>query len=426
MRSSLFLSTLGALMLFAIGCEPPSPWVRTADLGGNFGCYIDTKIDGTQCWGSNNAGQRNVPVLMAPTTLAAGSDFACVLDNDELKCWGNVPSGALILSNPTSIAAGDDHVCVLDDNGVSCLGDTAQTTVPILNRPSAISASGDRACAIDTIGVICWGDNSDSIALTGATKLATGANHVCALANGQIHCAGTETDVTTNIPLVSNPIAIDASTGYTCVIDDEGTQCWGMTGLAAIDDIPDMTCPTEIMTGGNGSQTHACVRHLQGIKCWGDNNAGQTGVYDINDYHGITRGEAEIEATPAEIWAVLMDLDSYPSWNPFTIGMESTLVVGDPMVMQVQFWIGVLEQAETIRLREDEYKVCWGIDGNAEQVTGERCQWMELLDNGNTLYITEDLIEGSLAPITYRLFGTDLIVGFQGVADGLKAYVEGL
>lgn len=429
MRNFL-LSTISLVIatLLSTGCAPaPSAWIRTADLGSNSGCYIDSRIDGLQCWGANGAGQSSPPGLTTATQVSVGDDFACALDNANLICWGNSPAGALTLSNPSSLSAGDNHVCVLDDNGVNCLGGAAQTTVPVLNNPTEISASGDRTCAIDGDNVQCWGDNTDSLSLSNPSHIATGPNHVCVLAGGQVHCAGSESGVVNQTPNVSNPIGLASSEGYACVIDSSTATCWGDSGLAVLDVIPDMTLPTQIMAGGNGLDTHACVRHLQGIKCWGDNNQNQLAVYDGNTFHGITAGVAEIEATPAEVWTALMDLDSYPLWNPFTTSVESNLGIGDPVTMTVQFAIGALVQVENVRFLTPDYKVCWGIDdGNRWDVTGERCQWLELLPNGNTLYTTHDLIEGSLAPTTYSLFGTDLIVGFQGVADGLKAYVESL
>lgn len=142
--------------------------------------------------------------------------------------------------------------------------------------------------------------------------------------------------------------------------------------------------------------------------------------------HVLYRAEADIAAPAAEVWAVLMDLPNYMAWNPYTIGMQSTLKIGDPMVMTVKMNAPLtLTQTENIRVLEPGHKACWGIDTTTpEQNSGERCQWLEPLPDGGTRYITEDLIEGSLNPVVLTLFDGDLKVGFAGVASGLKRYVE--
>jgi uncharacterized protein YndB with AHSA1/START domain len=37
-------------------------------------------------------------------------------------------------------------------------------------------------------------------------------------------------------------------------------------------------------------------------------------------------------AAPAElVWSVLIDLERYPQWNPFTVKVESSLRLGEPV-----------------------------------------------------------------------------------------------
>ena len=39
----------------------------------------------------------------------------------------------------------------------------------------------------------------------------------------------------------------------------------------------------------------------------------------------------DIEAPQAFVWEVLLDYARYPEWNPYTVRVESTCVVGDPV-----------------------------------------------------------------------------------------------
>jgi hypothetical protein len=57
----------------------------------------------------------------------------------------------------------------------------------------------------------------------------------------------------------------------------------------------------------------------------------------------------EIEAPAERVWAVIVDLDAYPAWNPFVVACQSTLVAGDPIWMRVRiFRFFVQPQRETI------------------------------------------------------------------------------
>ena len=140
----------------------------------------------------------------------------------------------------------------------------------------------------------------------------------------------------------------------------------------------------------------------------------------------IYRGEAWIDAPPEAVWAVLVDLDAYPSWNPFTPRVRSTLEVGDPVELTVRLppW-GTRRQVERIRRREAPWALDWGSDfllGGA-LVRALRTQRLEPVDGG-TRYVTEDVIEGPLAPLVGLLFGRALERGFGAVPGALRREVE--
>ena len=226
-------------------------------------------------------------------------------------------------------------------------------------------------------------------------------------------------------PGLAAPTAIAAGKSHTCAIDGGRVRCWGAP--AARDLTPrELTWPRQIAVG-SGELPFACARHQQGVSCWGDDSLGQT-RYSGYPLHILYRAEAQIAAPPDVIWGVLMDLDHYGAWNPYTIAMRSTLKLGDPMIMTVKMNdLLTIEQTENIRVLEPGHKVCWGIDTTTPELnSGERCQWLEPLPSGGTRYVTEDLIEGALNPIVLGLFDNDLQLGFDGVARGLKARAEAL
>lgn len=47
--------------------------------------------------------------------------------------------------------------------------------------------------------------------------------------------------------------------------------------------------------------------------------------------HVIESVTVEIDAPATLVWDVLVDYPSYPEWNPYTVAVETTLEVGDPI-----------------------------------------------------------------------------------------------
>jgi hypothetical protein len=43
----------------------------------------------------------------------------------------------------------------------------------------------------------------------------------------------------------------------------------------------------------------------------------------------------EIEAPIEQGWSVLVDVDSFPAWNPFTVSVRTDFELGSPVDMQV-------------------------------------------------------------------------------------------
>jgi len=205
-----------------------------------------------QCWGSNFSGQlgdgtttdRLTPAVVSGlsgvTALAAGWDHTCaVLQTGTVQCWGSNFSGQLGdgtttdrltpvavsgLSGVTALAAGGAHTCALLQTGtVQCwgrnesgqLGDgtTANRVTPVavsgLSGATALAVGGAHTCALLPTGTAqCWGRNESGrlgngtsggfratpvvvSGLSGATALAAGGAHTCALLQtGTAQCWG--------------------------------------------------------------------------------------------------------------------------------------------------------------------------------------------------------------------------------------------
>jgi hypothetical protein len=171
--------------------------------------------------------------------------------------------------------------------------------------------------------------------MTAPTQLAVAASHACAIDAGKVVCWGDDVPaILANIPALNDAQLIATGATHACVLSGRGVQCWG-DGVAGDLTPRELTLPTQLAVGGGDGFAFACARHLQGVACWGADNFQQTD-YDGAPLHIVHRSEARIAASSEVVWSIIMDLDRYPEWNPYTVGMKSTLKVGDPMVMQVK------------------------------------------------------------------------------------------
>ena len=330
---------------------------------------------GVKCWGSSGAGQlgdgttvdRLTPVNVSGlpagsdvTTIAAGWSHTCAVTvGGSVKCWGSnyygqVGDGTTIdklapaavsglASGVTAIAAGVGHTCaVMVGGGVKCWGDNHSgqlgdgagifsvipvnvSGLPADSGLTAVASGNHHTCALTVVapstggGVKCWGYNyygqlgngrtvNESTpvdvnwlpAASGVTAIDAGGAHTCALtAGGGVKCWGDNwhgqlgdgTTVQRLTPvdvsgLASGVIAIAAGDSHTCALTaGGGVRCWGQNNAGQLGDGTTGWRPTPVDVSGlaNGvtaiaaGVNHTCALMAGGVKCWGYNNTGQVG-----------------------------------------------------------------------------------------------------------------------------------------------------
>jgi len=195
-----------------------------------------------ECWGFNEYGQANVPLLKNPRQVVAGHRHTCALDDDGVKCWGISNYGQTYvppLKNPRRMVAGGDHTCAMDDDGVKCWGNKeyGQTYVPSVRKVLEISIPKyDLSCAVDEslVGVkrkICWGKETKIEILfpnlDQFTNIVKGKDYECGLYMGLLECWGNNECGQANVSSLVNPKRVVFGENYTCALDDGGVKCWG-------------------------------------------------------------------------------------------------------------------------------------------------------------------------------------------------------
>ncbi len=291
-------------------------------IGPDHGRFVDDQGK-VWSWGRNRTGVLGIgagevswtptPVAMtgAPKAISAGRTHSCaILADDKVSCWG--------VNHMSSLGNGTSDYAIWSAPG------------PLSKMPSAkaVAAGYSQTCAIDATGAVwCWGghdfvagqfagpghgkpEQSDKPVklqgVAGATQLATGKNHTCALAQGgKVHCwghnefgqLGDGSKKTAQAPVATKPIHgvtpvinIAAGDGFTCARVGAGVvKCWGQGGLGQLGDgnKTDSLAPVTVASLPNlalspgtlaAGRRHACTLTVVGdVLCWGANDSGQLG-----------------------------------------------------------------------------------------------------------------------------------------------------
>ena len=141
-----------------------------------------------------------------------------------------------------------------------------------------------------------------------------------------------------------------------------------------------------------------------------------------------TESHGDIDAPIDAVWAVLMDVERYPEWNPFTVSVKTTFTMGDPVDMQVALRPGkkTRHQVEYITgFWPDRYRFSWGVNvGPGWFIQADRWQQLTDLGGGRTRYETSDEFTGAGVGFMLAIMETKVHRGFDGIARALKTRAE--
>ncbi|WP_372748259.1 SRPBCC family protein [Litorivivens sp.] len=134
----------------------------------------------------------------------------------------------------------------------------------------------------------------------------------------------------------------------------------------------------------------------------------------------------EIEASAAQVWEVLTDLEAYPRWNTFVETCRSTLKVGDPIDMRVRVLPFVAQaQREYIFEHEPGVLLSYGIKpAPLGAMKSYRSHRIEALADGRTRYLSSFELSGWFAPVVGLLLGHFLRDGFRRMSQGIADEAE--
>lgn len=135
----------------------------------------------------------------------------------------------------------------------------------------------------------------------------------------------------------------------------------------------------------------------------------------------------EIDAPRARVWSILVDLERYPEWNPFTPCVEASLKIGEPVILHVQMKPGqkTMRQPEVMTSYVEGQELGWGTTMmHRALLHANRTQKLIDLGSGRTRYESVDRFQGAMVPLVMALYGKHVQRGFDETAAALKRRAE--
>jgi uncharacterized protein YndB with AHSA1/START domain len=143
----------------------------------------------------------------------------------------------------------------------------------------------------------------------------------------------------------------------------------------------------------------------------------------------IVSDVVEIDAPQDFVWSVLVDYARYPEWNPYTVRVEASLVLGARVVLHLPDPAKPGETFETIEwmsVIEPPHHLQYNTGTEIPGIHAVRDQWVEELGDGRSSYRTTDVFTGEIAQLVFDMQGAWVTAGFNATAHALKARAEQL
>ncbi len=141
--------------------------------------------------------------------------------------------------------------------------------------------------------------------------------------------------------------------------------------------------------------------------------------------HTVSSDSVDIEAPVRQVWEILVDVERYGEWNPFTTRVDTSLEVGSSVDLYVSLGPFRLKQPELIQDVVPTSLLAWGMTMGARWLLKTRReQRLESLGDTRCRYTTTDAFTGVLTPLVVLLFGGLIRRGFNAMALALKERAE--
>ena len=144
----------------------------------------------------------------------------------------------------------------------------------------------------------------------------------------------------------------------------------------------------------------------------------------------VTSVKVDIAAPASVVWEVLTDLPRYREWNPFTVKVESTLRLNEPVDLHIpipgQDGKEMVVREYLVAFEPDRL-LSWEQRPTADSKdAARRDQYVESLEPNRSRYFTTDIFLGVNADQIMQNYGAWVKASFDSVAAGVKKQAETL
>lgn len=139
----------------------------------------------------------------------------------------------------------------------------------------------------------------------------------------------------------------------------------------------------------------------------------------------VLQEEAVIAAPPERVWAILVDLANYASWNPWLVKVDGSPTPGATVWADVILGEKRRRAEHVVLVVEPHTRFCWRDAGwTTAFAYGQRCRWLTLQPDGTVLFRQELLLEGSMKKAALRRYGPALRAGMRAETAALRERAE--
>ena len=131
--------------------------------------------------------------------------------------------------------------------------------------------------------------------------------------------------------------------------------------------------------------------------------------------------EIQIEADPAEVWAVLMDFDRYPDWNPFLVDVRGDAQPGERLRVTLSPPGGrrITMRPTVTELVPGRVLEWWGHLGVRGIFDGRHRFELSASSTG-TRFVQQETFTGLLVPFLSKSLDGATAAGFTLMNEGLR------